>query len=75
MVSSRGGCESPSIITPTRKGGAWGTGTRLEGACVRETRAAGRCQKLATAAVSVGHVSNMGSNRAISNARVRFGRR
>ena len=25
MVSGRGGCESPSIRTPTRKGGVWGT--------------------------------------------------
>ena len=32
-------------------------------------------QKLATAALSVGHVSKIGSSRAISNARVKFGRR
>src|SRR5439155_20223651 len=34
-----------------------------------------RPQKLATAAVSVGHVSNIGSSRAISNARLKFGPR
>ena len=32
-------------------------------------------QKLATAAVSVGHVSNIGSSRAISNACLKFGPR
>jgi hypothetical protein len=32
-------------------------------------------QKLATAAVSVGHVSNIGSRRAISNACLKFGPR
>ena len=34
-----------------------------------------RPQKLATAAVSLGHVSNIGSSRAISNACFKFGRR
>jgi len=35
-----------------------------------------RCpQKLATAALSVGHVSNIGSSRAISNACLKFGPR
>src|SRR6266581_273969 len=34
-----------------------------------------RPQKLATAAVSVGHVSNIGSSRAISNACLKFGPR
>jgi hypothetical protein len=35
-----------------------------------------RCpQKLATAAVSLAHVSNIGSSRAISNACLKFGRK
>jgi Domain of unknown function (DUF4440) len=51
------------------------TAVPCKSTCALTSKESARLQKLATAAVSVEHVSNIGSSRAISNACLKFGPR